>query len=113
MRQSCKIVANLFQWSEVRLLGNPSAFIHTLNLRVMVMVGHHESLVLGKSVAKVERTKGGKYLDKGQGRRYLHLEWHYKHGSVRSHCKECHGTFICEHGRTRSRCNACGGGVYL
>ena len=63
MRQSCKIVANLFQWSEVRLLGNPSAFIHTLNLRVMVMVGHHESLVLGKSVAKVERTKGGKYLD--------------------------------------------------
>jgi len=31
------------------------------------------------------------------------------HGRVRSTCKECGGSQICEHGRRRSKCKECGG----
>ena len=35
-----------------------------------------------------------------------------EHG-LRSHCKDCGGSQICEHGRERNRCKNCGGSQSL
>jgi hypothetical protein len=74
------------------------------------MTGQPAKLVSGKSVKKVDRTTGGKYLDaKEQIFIWNGKIWHCEHHRIRSQCKECGGSSICEHGRVRSQCKECGG----
>ena len=89
------------------VVDSPSAFLE----HASTMTGQRAKVVLGRSVAKSERTKGERYLDnKGQIAIWNGKGWRCEHGRVRSTCKECGGSQICEHGRRRSQCKECGGG---
>eukprot|EP00606_Chrysophyceae_sp_TOSAG23-5_P001491 GSChrysophyteH2.ASY1.ANO1.314.1 assembled CDS len=75
------------------------------------MLGQQRNLVSGRSVAKAERTKWGRYLDaKGEICIWNGKGWRCLHRRERSHCKDCGGKSICLHGRRRSVCKDCGGG---